>query len=175
MHEAVVWLAPPHPRPSRSRSARTSCPNGEHGRRHPGGSPVASAFASWALRSASASATGSQPGDRIRAADMPFTRLRKRPACVIGPLTTLGEKVSWSTSSSGLLAARAPAGLWIKNRVKRTRRDPPRDLRTTRVSRCVGVSRLQWTETRVYFRLSGSSPYYRELDTGHSWRDGCHG
>ena len=63
---------------------------------------------------------------------MPFTRLRKRPACVIGPLTTLGETVSWCTSSAGLLAARTPAGLWIKNRVKRTRRDPPRDLRITR-------------------------------------------
>jgi hypothetical protein len=68
---------------------------------------------------------------------MPFTRLRKRPACVIGPLTTLGETVSWCASSSGLLAARTPAGLWIKNRVKRTRRDPPRDLRITRVPRCV--------------------------------------
>jgi len=43
------------------------------------------------------------------------------------------------------------------------------------LTRTAGVSRLQWTETRVYFRLSGSSPYYRELDTGHSWRDGCHG
>jgi hypothetical protein len=35
-----------------------------------------------------------------------------------------------------------------------------------KLTRTAGVSRLQWTETRVYFRLSGSSPYYRELDTG---------
>jgi hypothetical protein len=42
-------------------------------------------------------------------------------------------------------------------------------------TRTAEVARLQWTETRMYFRLSGSPPYYREPDTGHSWRDGCHG